>query len=93
MLTPDEMRYQICMFLSQKLNNGKLHKSALAQAAETFGRKKGGVRHLWRKHKNVIVNPDKFKLDVKWEKDSGRKRTIKSSHIMKRVEAVQFRYW
>ena len=63
-LTPEELRYQICMFLGKRSNNGKLAKSALADAAESFGRKKGIVRQLWRTHKNAIVNPDKFKLDV-----------------------------
>ena len=48
--------------------NGKLGKNVLAHAAETFGRKKGGVRHLWRMHKSTIVSPGKFKLDVKQKK-------------------------
>jgi len=92
-LTPDETRYQICMFLSQRLNrDGKLRKTALAETAEAFGRKKESVRHLWRKHKKAIVNPHKFKLDLKRKMGTGRKRLIEVSDVMKRVKAVPFRY-
>ena len=65
------------MFLSHRLNNGKPQKSALAQAAETFGQKKESVRHLWRKHRNAIVNPHKFKLDVKWKRALGESARYK----------------
>jgi len=91
-LTSEELRYQICMFLSQRLKNGKLGKDSLDQAAEMFGRKKGGVRHLWRTHKKAIVNPEKFKLNVKRKEGTGGKCKIKVSDVERMVKAVQFRY-
>jgi len=90
-LSPAEMRYQICMFLSQRLTNGKLRRFALEETAETFGKKKESVRNLWRKHKNAIANPHKFKLDVERKKGQGRKRKIKPSDVRERVKAVPFR--
>ena len=70
-LNPEELRYQICMFLSQWLKNGsKLRKSALAQTAETFGRKKESIWHLWRKHKNA--NCESSQVQVGCEKENGR---------------------
>ena len=59
----------MCMYLAKRVKaNGKLDKTALADAAETFGCKTGGVWKLWSKHKSAIVSPDKFKLDVKHKK-------------------------
>ena len=91
-LSPAEMRYQICMFLSQRLTNGKLRRFALEETAETFGKKKESVRNLWRKHKNAIVNPHKFKLDVERKKGQGRKQKIQTSDVRERVKAVPFRF-
>jgi hypothetical protein len=64
----------------------------LAVTAKTFGRKKESVRHLWRKYRKAIVNPHKFKLDVKQKMGTGGKRKIEVSDVIKRVKAVQFRY-
>ena len=91
-LTSEELRYQICIFLSQRLKNGKLGKNSLDQAAEMFGRKKGGVQHLWRTHKKAIVNPEKFKLNIKRKEGTGGKRKIKVSDVVRRVKAVPFWY-
>ena len=66
--------------------NGKLDKTALADAAETFGRKKGGVRMLWSKHKSAIVSPGKFKLDVKHKKGAGPPRKMKLLDIQQKVK-------
>ena len=80
------------MFLANTVKNGKLGINALAKAAQTFGLKKGGVRHRWRVHKSAIVSPGKFKLDLKHKKGAGRPRKMKLSELQQKVKAVPFRY-
>ena len=80
------------MFLANTVKNGKLGINALAKAAQTFGLKKGGVRHLWRVHKSAIVSPGKFKLVLKHKKGAGRPRKTKLSELQQKVKAVPFIY-
>eukprot|EP00581_Thalassiosira_minuscula_P012292 CAMPEP_0183718978 /NCGR_PEP_ID=MMETSP0737-20130205/12084_1 /TAXON_ID=385413 /ORGANISM="Thalassiosira miniscula, Strain CCMP1093" /LENGTH=376 /DNA_ID=CAMNT_0025948639 /DNA_START=6 /DNA_END=1136 /DNA_ORIENTATION=- len=91
----EEKRAQICLFLAQRVDHsrGKLQRGAMEEAAVRYGvSTKGTVAGLWYKHKNFILYPDKYTLDVRRKKGSGRSTKWTHAEIMEAVKKVPCRY-
>ena len=64
-ITQEERRFHVCMFLSRRISSyGVLKKGALAETAEAFQIKYGGVRGIWNRYKKAIIEPEKYESDV-----------------------------
>ena len=94
-LTQEEWWFHMCIFLSRRIKSYgvlKLNKGALAETAEAFKIKYGGVRGIWNRYKKAIVKPEKYILDVSQKKGTGLVRKYTVAQLNRRVMAVQFCY-
>ena len=85
----------MCIFLSRRIKSYgvlKLNKGALAETAEAFKIKYGGVRGIWNRYKKAIVKPEKYILDVSQKKGAGLAPMWTVAKLKRMVKAVPFRY-
>jgi len=92
-LTREEKRAGICLFLSDRITErGHPERGALDAAGKKFGYAKESVRGIWRRHKDAILFPDKYKLDVTRKKGTGCTGKYTASQIRAAVRKVPCQY-
>lgn len=91
----EERRAQLCLYLARRVRrdgSGKLERGALRDAASEFEMSLTGVQGLWVTHKNAILEPDKYALDVSRRKGSGNKGKMTAMQVRAAVRGVPCRY-
>ena len=91
---PAQLRLLVCVVLGKRLNRGgkKLIPGSYQAASEVFPLSTSVIYKIWKKHKNSVLSPEKYKLDTSRKKVCGRPLKVAEVDFQNRVKNVPFRY-
>ena len=88
----EKTRRDICFFLRGHIVGRSLKRGTANLAAVAYNVRERYVRDIWAKHKKSILYPDKFPLNIRRKKGSGRQFIHTPEEIQDMVKKVPLRH-